>query len=50
MLKSKTFWSGITGLITGAGMMATGDQSTGMNLILTSIMGIFIRDGVSKLK
>lgn len=50
LFKSKTFWGGITGLCTGIGMVATGDQTTGIQLIFTSIMGIFLRDGVSKIK
>ena len=47
LVKSKTFWTGIIGIVTGIGMVVQGDHN-GVNIILTSLVGIFIRDAVSK--
>jgi hypothetical protein len=45
LLKSKTFWAGIAGIATGVGLVMSGDKS-GYNVIVTSLIGIFIRDAL----
>ena len=50
MIKSKTFWAGVTGLIGAISGYLTGDLEVGaaMNVGITSILSIFVRHGVSK--
>jgi len=47
LVKSKTFWTGIVGIVTGAGMLVQGDHA-GVQVILTSLIGIFVRDAIAK--
>lgn len=47
--KTKTFWGGLASTLTGVGLILTGDVPQGMNLILTGIMSVFIRDGIRKI-
>jgi len=46
LLKTKTFWGGVAGIITGIGLIATGDIPEGVNAVITGVMAIFIRDGI----
>ena len=48
LLKSKTFWAGIAGLIGAAGGYATGsiDVGSAVQTGLISVLSIFIRDGM----
>lgn len=50
MIKSKTFWAGVTGLIGAISGYLTGELEIGaaMNVGITSILAIFVRHGVSK--
>jgi len=50
LAKSKTFWTGIAAMVTAIGAKVTGEIETGVMLstILTSLLAIFIRDGVAK--
>lgn len=50
LLKTKTFWAGVTGLIAACGGYMTGDITGGaaIQTALTAIMGIFIRDALTK--
>lgn len=50
MIKSKTFWAGVTGLIGAISGYLTGELEVGaaMNVGITSILAIFVRHGVSK--
>ena len=50
MIKSKTFWAGVTGLIGAISGYLTGELEMGaaMNVGITSILAIFVRHGVSK--
>jgi hypothetical protein len=52
MLKSKTFWTGITGLIGAVSGFLTGDLEIGaaLNVGVTSILAIFVRHSVSKVE
>jgi len=51
-LKSKTLWAGITGLVGAVAGYFTGtiDPNTAITVGFTSIIGIFIRDGVAKIE
>ena len=50
MLKSKTFWTGITGVIGAIAGYLTGDLEMGaaINVGITSLLAIFVRHGVHK--
>ena len=52
MIKSKTFWAGITGLIGAVSGYLTGELEIGaaMNVGITSVLAIFVRHGVSKVE
>ena len=49
LVTSKTFWSGIIGIITGVGMLYHGNTSTGVQTVVMSVIGICLRDAVSNL-
>ena len=48
LLKSKTFWAGITGIIAAAVGYYTGDFSSAgaIQTALGSLIAIFLRDGI----
>lgn len=48
LLRSKTFWTGVAGLIAASGGYATGEMSGGVAVqtALTSLIGIFLRNSV----
>ncbi len=50
MLKSKTVWTGIIGVVTAAGGYFTGEMETSfaIQIGLGSLMGIFLRHGIAK--
>lgn len=50
LLKSKTFWTGVAGVIAAVGGFFTGTLEIGMaiNTALTSLIGIFLRNGMNK--
>ena len=50
LLRSKTFWTGIAGLITAIGGFFTGSLDGGMAIQtgITSLIGIFLRHGMTK--
>lgn len=50
LLKSKTVWTGIAGVVTAAGGYFTGsmDANTAIQLAVTSILAIFIRSGINE--
>jgi hypothetical protein len=52
MLKSKTFWTGVTGLIGAISGYLTGDLELGaaINVGITSVLAIFVRHGISKVE
>lgn len=49
LLRSKTFWTGIGGVVTSAGAYATGDITAYAAIMgaLGSLAAIFIRDAVT---
>jgi len=50
LLKSKTVWTGISGLVVAAGGFFTGSLEAGMAIqtAITSLLGIFLRAGIEK--
>lgn len=50
MIKSKTLWGGITGLVGALAGYMTGEVELGaaINIAITSILAIFVRHGVKK--
>jgi|GEM_PF-3594235 len=48
MLKSKTLWSGVTGIIGSLAGYMTGELEMGaaINIAITSLLAIFVRHGV----
>jgi hypothetical protein len=52
LLKSKTTWTGIAGIIAAIGGAVTGsmDVGTAIQTGLTSLLAIFLRDGIAKNK
>ena len=50
MLKSKTLWAGVTGLIGAISGYLTGELELGaaLNVGITAVLAIFVRHGVSK--
>tara|TARA_B100001540_G_C15779443_1_gene630256 strand:+ start:1273 stop:1449 length:177 start_codon:yes stop_codon:yes gene_type:complete len=50
MLKSKTLWGGITGIIGALAGFMTGEVEMGaaINIAITSLLAIFVRHGVKK--
>ncbi len=47
ILKSKTFWAALAGIVTAVGSAITGSMSwvQAGTLILTALMGMFLKDG-----
>ena len=52
MLKSKTVWTAILGAVGGLAGILTGELAVGegINVIITSLLAIFLRHGSSKSK
>ncbi len=50
MIRSKTFWTAITGAIAGVAGYFTGDLELGAaaNVVITSLLALFLRHGVKK--
>jgi hypothetical protein len=48
LLKTKTFWGGIAAIVTGVGLIYTGNVPEGINAVATGLLAIFVRDGVRK--
>ena len=49
LLKSKTFWTGIAGIIGGIALVLTDKVDQGTQLIFTGLAAIFLRDGINKI-
>lgn len=47
-LKSKSFWTGLTIIITGVGMCVMGQMAEGIQTIAGGVVTIFVRDAISK--
>jgi len=48
MTKSKTFWTGIGSVITGAGFVIIGNKAEGLQLIFSGFGLIFLRSAINK--
>ncbi len=50
MIKSKTFWTAITGAIGGVAGYFTGELELGAaaNVVITSLLALFLRHGIHK--
>jgi hypothetical protein len=50
MLKSKTVWTAVMGALAGVAGYFTGELELGaaLNVIITSVLAIFLRHGVKK--
>ena len=50
--QTKTFWAGIAGLVSAGAGFATGGIGTAaaIQIAITSLIGIFMRQGIEKLK
>lgn len=48
LIKTKTFWAGLASLITGAGLIITGDKTNGFILISQGLGQIFVRHAIFK--
>ena len=50
MLKSKTFWTAVTGAVGGVAGYFTGTLEMGdaANVVITSLLGLFLRHGIHK--
>jgi hypothetical protein len=48
LFKTKTFWAGLASLVSGAGLIITGDKVNGFLLISQGIGQIFMRHAILK--
>ncbi len=50
MYKTKTFWASVTGIVTALGAYFTGDIDLAamMQIVITSVLALFLRHGVAK--
>jgi hypothetical protein len=50
LLKSKTFWTGVTSILGAVGGVVTGTLpvATAVQTGVTALLAIFIRDGIAK--
>lgn len=50
LLKTKTFWAGVAGIVAAVGgyLSGTMDANTAFQTGLGSLMAIFLRDGMTK--
>jgi len=50
LIKSKTFWTGVAGILAAVGAKMAGEITTSVMLttVMTAALAIFIRDGVAK--
>lgn len=47
--QSKTFWTGVGAIITGAGLIYVGDVANGLEMIAGGLGMIFVRDAIASL-
>lgn len=48
MFKSKTFWTGAGSIVTGVGLIITGNKPEGINLIFSGLGMIFLRKAIAR--
>lgn len=49
-LKSKTFWTGIASVVTGIGLIVSGDVANGATTVVLGLLAITGRDAISKVQ
>lgn len=49
LLKTKTFWTAVGSIASGAILCAAQDYAQGVPLIIAGLMAIFVRDAIAKL-
>ncbi len=45
--KQKTFWAGVVGVLSGVGMIVTGDLTTGIIAVVNGFGLIFLRQAIA---
>jgi hypothetical protein len=52
MLKSKTTWTAVSGIIAGIAGYFTGELEIGaaVNIVITSLLALFLRHGIKKVE
>jgi hypothetical protein len=48
IIKTKTFWGGVAMIMTGVGLVVTGDVPEGVQTIGAGIVAIFMRQAIGK--
>ena len=50
MIKTKTFWASLSGIVTAVGAYFTGDidLAAALQIVVTSVLALFLRHGVAK--
>ena len=48
LLSTKTFWSALAGIVTGVGLIVSGDVGNGATTIVLSVLAICGRDAIAK--
>lgn len=48
--RTKTFWGGLVAIVTGAGLIVSGDVPQGALAIVNGFLAIFLRDGIRKVE
>jgi len=50
LVKTKTFWAGVSAILGAVGGAASGEIAwgTALPMITTALVGIFLRDGIEK--
>lgn len=50
MIKTKTFWGGISGIVAAVAGVMTGtmDPGTAVQTAIGSLLAVFLRDGIAK--
>jgi len=50
LVKTKTFWSGISGIVVAVAGVMTGtmDPGTAIQTVIGSVMAVCLRDGIAK--
>jgi len=48
LVRTKTFYAGLALIVTGVGLLVTGEQAEGIQTIGAGITTIFVRDAITK--
>lgn len=50
LVRTKTFYAGLALIVTGVGLLVTGEQAEGIQTIGAGITTIFVRDAITKVE